>query len=91
MFHKTDNHWNDYGGFVAYEAIMNTLSVDFPELTKSSISDYIIDSTIVDGFKLTNMMGIYDGIFENKINVQTGCHKKKQKSRKAKISRISKF
>lgn len=91
MFHKTDNHWNDYGGFVAYEAIMNTLSVDFPELTKSSISDYIIDSTIVDGFKLTNMMGIYDGIFENKITCKLAATRKSKKVEKRKYPGFPNF
>jgi len=91
MFHKTDNHWNDYGGFVAYEAIMNTLSVDFPELTKSSISDYIIDSTVVDGFKLTNMMGIYDGIFENKITCKLAATRKSKKVEKRKYPGFPNF
>lgn len=91
MFHKTDNHWNEYGGFIAYKAIINTLSVDFPELVKNSISDYNIDSTIVDGYKLSNMMGIYDGIFENKITCEQVTTRKSKKVEKRKYPGLPNF
>ena len=68
MFHKTDNHWNDYGSFVAYQEIMNVLSDDFPSLIANDISNFQIDSTTVNGLALTNMMGIYEGVYENKIS-----------------------
>lgn len=35
-YYKTDTHWNDYGGFIAYQAIMNRLSETFPELEPKS-------------------------------------------------------
>ena len=67
LYHKTDSHWNDYGSFIAYQEIMNTLSFDFPSLSTNNISNFKIDSAKVNGLVLTNMMGIYEGVYENKI------------------------
>ncbi len=67
LYHKTDNHWNEYGSYIAYEAIMDVLSKDFPKLKSIDISEFIIDSSEVKGLALTNMMGIYEGVTENKI------------------------
>ncbi len=71
MFHKTDNHWNDYGSFIAYQEIMKVLSDDFPSLIANDISNFQIDSTTVNGLALTNMMGIYEGVYENKITCKS--------------------
>ena len=68
LYHKTDNHWNEYGSYIAYDAIMDVLSKDFPQLEAYDITKFKIDSTEVDGMALTNMMGIYEGVTENKIS-----------------------
>jgi hypothetical protein len=67
MYHKTDNHWNEYGSYVAYEAIMDSLSVDFPNLNPIPISKFNIETVEAKGMGLTNMMGIYDEVYEDKI------------------------
>ncbi len=68
MFHKTDNHWNDYGSYIAYESIIGTISNDFPELSPPNpISKFNVDSVEDHGRLLTNMMGIYDEVNEIKI------------------------
>jgi len=83
LYHKTDNHWNDYGAYVAYNKIMNTLSVNFPGLSPIPISKYKIDSTKVKGLALTNMMGIYEGIYENKIKLKPTFNIKSKKGAKS--------
>ncbi len=67
LFHKTDNHWNEYGSYFGYKSIMDVLSKDFPELKPNDISKYKVDSVEVNGMALTNMMGIYERISEYKI------------------------
>lgn len=67
MFHKTDNHWNEYGSYVAYEEIMKVISKDFPHLDPIDISNFKIDSVEMEGMGLSKMMGIYLGVYENNI------------------------
>jgi alginate O-acetyltransferase complex protein AlgJ len=39
VFYKTDTHWNGYGAFAAYKAILNALASAYPELKPYEISD----------------------------------------------------
>jgi len=32
VYYKLGTHWNEYGAYIAYDAIINTLSQDYPEL-----------------------------------------------------------
>lgn len=32
VYYKLGTHWNEYGAYIAYEVIINTLSKDYPEL-----------------------------------------------------------
>ncbi len=71
VFHKTDNHWNDYGSYIAYESIISIISNDFPELSPPNpISKFNVDSVEDHGRLLTNMMGIYDEVNEIKITCE---------------------
>lgn len=68
LYHKTDNHWNEYGGYVAYNAIIDEIEKEFPLISQNRIDNPIIDSVTKDGLILTKMMGIYDGVYENVIS-----------------------
>lgn len=46
IYLKNDSHWNEYGSFVAYQHLIKTLSVDFPQLKPYETSDFLIDSII---------------------------------------------
>ena len=39
-YYSTDTHWNDLGGFAAYQAILHALQPTFPQLTPHPLSDY---------------------------------------------------
>jgi hypothetical protein len=39
VFYKTDTHWNGYGAFAAYKAIINALKSSYPELKPYEIAD----------------------------------------------------
>jgi alginate O-acetyltransferase complex protein AlgJ len=40
IYYATDTHWNDLGGFVAYQAILEVLAQSYPELSPHPISDF---------------------------------------------------
>ncbi len=86
LFNKTDTHWNAYGSFIAYESIMNAISKDYPELQPNKISEYMIDTIVVDGMNISRMMGIYNGTYENKITCDPVFKKKSMKGKKTKLS-----
>lgn len=67
LFNKTDTHWNDYGSLLAYEAIMQILSKDFPNLLPHKISEYSVDTVKGKGMNILDMLGIYHPVYENKI------------------------
>ena len=64
LFHKTDNHWNEYGAYFAYKAIMEAISNDFPGLESDELSDFKIETVEVPGKNLTQLMGIYEEVNE---------------------------
>ena len=43
LYQHTDDHWNELGAYYGYQAIMNRLAKDFPELSPSPISDFKIE------------------------------------------------
>lgn len=67
LFHKTDNHWNEFGSYFGYMEIMKELQKDFPQLVINELPKFKIDSIEIEAMTLANMMGIYDDIKEQKI------------------------
>ena len=43
LYQHTDDHWNELGAYYGYQAIMNRLAKDFPELKPYPLSDYNIE------------------------------------------------
>ncbi len=43
LYYKTDTHWNNHGGFVAYQQIINEIKKDFPNVVVHDRSDYQIN------------------------------------------------
>lgn len=76
MYHKTDNHWNEYGAFIGYKKIINDISKDFPSIVPYSIDDFVVDSTEKVNRTLPAMMGIYDDIVEYNITCRPNFSKK---------------
>jgi hypothetical protein len=42
LYQHTDDHWNDLGAYYGYQAILNRLSKDFPELKPLPLDDFKI-------------------------------------------------
>lgn len=44
IYYSTDTHWNDLGGFYAYQSILDALKPTFPQLSPRSISDFKVST-----------------------------------------------
>jgi len=55
---KTDTHWNEFGAFLAYRKIMQTMQKDIPDLQFHDLNAYQIDSSMSDEGDLLQVMGI---------------------------------
>lgn len=91
LFYKTDNHWNNYGAYVAYKEIIKTINREYPGMISNEILNVKIDSVRIKGKALTNMMGIYDGVYENDITCTPVNGYKHKKGKKAKYTPPPKF
>ncbi len=40
IYYQTDSHWTDYGAYVAYRDILNSLNRDYPQLNPRSLTDF---------------------------------------------------
>ncbi len=57
LYQHTDGHWNELGSYFGYQAIMNRLAKDFPELSPRPVSDYSITIDEREG-QLAKMMNV---------------------------------
>jgi alginate O-acetyltransferase complex protein AlgJ len=44
LFYKTDNHWNDLGGYYGYRAIINEMHKKFPALHRYELNHFVTDT-----------------------------------------------
>jgi alginate O-acetyltransferase complex protein AlgJ len=58
LYYRTDSHWNNWGAFVAYEAIMDRLRVEFPSLHPARRDDYWVEETQEQDRDLARLLGI---------------------------------
>ena len=40
VYSKRDSHWNEYGAFIGYSKLMETIAKDFPDLKPYTLSDF---------------------------------------------------
>jgi alginate O-acetyltransferase complex protein AlgJ len=59
LYHRYDNHWNDRGGLIGYQAIAEALRQWFPELEPLQRSDFDTDPSVASGDR-TTMLGLRD-------------------------------
>ncbi len=58
VYYATDTHWNDYGAYIAYSAIMNELSKTNPNLIAHPASDFEPVSRDSGAADLAAVMGV---------------------------------
>lgn len=71
LYHRTDTHWNDYGAFVGYQAIIGELGKIDPRLRPMEESDFEIYSEKTSGLDLAAMMGVDDVTSEEYIRMRS--------------------
>jgi len=58
LYYKTDPHWNSMGGFFAYQEILNTIQMDFPQLSILKLDDYSLSYDSIPGRNLARMLNM---------------------------------
>lgn len=66
-YHLTDTHWNDYGGLIAYRAIIEELRKSFPGMEALSESDFEISTQERNGMGIAAILGLDDVLREDAI------------------------
>lgn len=64
LYYKTDTHWNNHGGFIAYQQIMNVIKKDFPNVVVHQRSEYQINYAETFMKDQAYYLGIYDATSE---------------------------
>lgn len=72
LYYKTDNHWNDIGGYVAYKKIASVLQKDFPAVQPAGLDRFLMDSTQVAVGGEARMLNVGDWLHEYKYEYNPG-------------------
>ncbi|OGV58986.1 MAG: hypothetical protein A2283_23375 [Lentisphaerae bacterium RIFOXYA12_FULL_48_11] len=64
VYSKTDTHWNSYGAFVAYDAIMRLVSGWFPAVAVRTRDDFTISYGRQRGGDLAGLLALSDHLVE---------------------------
>ena len=46
LFYKTDNHWNDIGGYIAYQKMASLIRIQFPQIPQLEPGIFRLDSNV---------------------------------------------
>ena len=57
VYYATDTHWNDYGAYIAYTALINEVQKTYPNIAAHPISDFQIVEQEPDVLDLSRIMG----------------------------------
>jgi len=58
LYHKTNTHWNDYGGYWGYKALISKMKEKYPNLQIPNLDSFEMVTEISDREDLTNMLSI---------------------------------
>ncbi|MEP6894906.1 MAG: hypothetical protein ABI986_04790 [Chloroflexota bacterium] len=58
VYYATDTHWNDYGIYIAYSALMSELHKVYPNLIAHPVTDYKIVKRAPEQLDLSKNMGV---------------------------------
>jgi hypothetical protein len=72
LYYKTDNHWNDIGGYVAYKKIASVLQADFPAIRPVGLDLFVMDSARVESGGEAVLMNADDWLRETKYDYNPG-------------------
>ncbi len=69
LYYKTDQHWNDFGAFIGFKQIMDTICKDFPEFEKVYLEDYNITIDTIEGMQLAKILKSEKTYLDKKITL----------------------
>lgn len=58
LYHKTNTHWNDYGGYWGYKALISKMKEKYPNLQIPNLDSFEMVTEVSDREDLTNMLSI---------------------------------
>jgi len=67
VYYRTDSHWNAYGAFPSYQAVIERLSRHFPRLKPMDESQFFIQEYAHLGGDLSYMVGLEDLVLDKKV------------------------
>ena len=67
LYQRTDSHWNDYGAFVGYQALVDRISDRLPNVRRLSLEDFTVSTVRGEGGDLAGMLSLSDLITEERI------------------------
>lgn len=70
LFQKTDTHWNDWGGWLAYHAIMSAVTDRLPTARVLQIEEFDPITTIRPGMDLAGLLGLNDVLSEESFDLR---------------------
>jgi hypothetical protein len=69
LYHKTDTHWNDRGGWIAYQSIMADVQISVPTARKLRPHDFETVTTYQPGMDLARLLGLSDAFQEESLDL----------------------
>jgi alginate O-acetyltransferase complex protein AlgJ len=69
LYNRTDSHWNDYGAFIAYDALMQRVEKYFPNVKRLAIEDFTVKTEEGKGGDLARMLSLDEYIKEERITL----------------------
>lgn len=67
VFYSTDSHWNAFGAFPCYQAIINRLAADFPGLKPMDMSQFTPERFTYLGGDLSYLVGLEGLVTEDRV------------------------
>lgn len=58
LYHKTNTHWNDYGAYWGYKALLSKIIEKYPSLEMPNLEDFEMGTELSNQEDLTGMLGI---------------------------------
>ena len=69
LYHKTDTHWNDRGGWIAYQSIMSNVRASLPNVGMPRLQDFEAVTIQQPGMDLAGLLGLNDEFQEESLDL----------------------
>jgi len=70
VYEITGTHWNEYGGFIAYQELIRAISQQFTSIIPLNIDDFMVEEQTAGGSDLAIMLSIQSYVQDTLINLK---------------------